>query len=586
MQQPQAKMRGLVLLACAALTANVQALGTASPADIPGLLIVDASVPAEYVNTITSGAAGNQPFEAGTTVYKVHTTEAFVAIRSYYTPAEPGKAGQAGSWVAPLAETRGLSRAELMDRLALPVNADGTRNNTFALVLVPAGVTFWSGKAGPITSSRVDPVGAYWGEGGGIQYYVGRNAGDVAGFQVPLRNYVLAAPMGEVNLLAYSPRLSGNALKVGRYMDGLTVQAYSDLDKVFTALDILNLSTERADPRLQQVIAQLGAERHGALGLAGLHQSRLFMDQLTSASSPFAPAGQRVPEVDDKGRRSWIKLQGVRSRQSSDAERTGFTQNTTTLVAGMAMRHDENWTFGAALGYLSSDLDWADSAPGQARLQSGHVGAYATYRAAAVMATAQLFQGYSSIDTHRSISIPDAGLWAGYSSALNRTASGNSHAFATGARLDVARLMAVPRVRLAPFLGLEYQRFDRQQFTEKGADSINLAVHGKTLEDLRARFGVALESPLGTAGSLDWSVDGRLLTAPRLGGGRGAIQAGFAGQGGTFSSNGWAAPAVLNQMGIGLSGRSKHSDLALAYHYERGAGFASSALLAKADWRF
>ena len=36
-----------------------------------------------------------------------------------------------------LAETRGLSRAELMDRLALPVNADGTRNNTFALVLVP-----------------------------------------------------------------------------------------------------------------------------------------------------------------------------------------------------------------------------------------------------------------------------------------------------------------------------------------------------------------------------------------------------------------------------------------------------------------
>ena len=35
------------------------------------------------------------------------------------------------------------------------VNPDGTRNNTFALVLVPAGVTFWSGPAAAITPAAV-----------------------------------------------------------------------------------------------------------------------------------------------------------------------------------------------------------------------------------------------------------------------------------------------------------------------------------------------------------------------------------------------------------------------------------------------
>ena len=221
---------GLLLLA--AVAANANALGTATPTDIPGLIILDANVSADYVNSITAGNAGNPPFAPGTSVYKVQATQAFVAIRSYCSPSDPNKAGQAGGWIAPIAETRGLSRAQLMDRLALPVNPDGTRNNTFALVLVPAGTTFWSGPAGPITDSKIAPVGAYWGMGGGIQYYVGRNAGDVPGFQVPLRNYVLAAPMGELNLLAYSPRLTGNALAVGQYMDNLGVQAYSDLDKV------------------------------------------------------------------------------------------------------------------------------------------------------------------------------------------------------------------------------------------------------------------------------------------------------------------------------------------------------------------
>jgi len=588
-------LRAVALLVCSTVAATVYATGTATPIDIPGLIILDANVSADHVNTVTVGSTGNPPFEPGTSVYKVQTTQPFIGIRSYYVPTDSSKAGQAGGWISPIAETRGLSRALLLDRLALPIYTDGTKNNTFALVLVPAGVTFWSGPAGAITSSIVAPVGTYWGAGGGIQYYIGRNAGDVSGFQVPLANYVLASPMPENNLLAYSPRLTGNALNVGSYMDGLSVQAYSDLDKVLTSLDLINLSAPAGDQKLQQAINQMGAERLGTLGRAGLHQSRLFMNQLTAASSSFSPGSRAVSATDDKGRRTWIHAQGTWARQSSGTDRTGFTQNTAMMVAGVETVRQENWNFGAATGYLSSDLDWAQSAPGQAKLDSGYLGGYGTYRADALMATGQLFLGYSGIDTRRNINIPDAGLWPGYSFEINRNADGSSHALASGARVDVARFfslekvaraISLEKVKLTPFVGLEYQCFDRGRLTEHGAGSINLAVPSKTLDDLRARIGVSLELALGKAANLDWSLDSSVLTSPRLWSNTGTLTASFDGQTETFLSGSWRSPAELTQLGIGFSGRSNNAEIAFTYNYEQGSGLEASAVMANAAWHF
>lgn len=576
----------LPLALCFLFEANANAVGMATPTDIPGLVILDANVSADDVNTKTVGASGNPPFEPGSTVYKVQTTQPFIAIRSYYLPSESDKSGQAGSWIAPIAETRGLSRAKLMDRLALPIYTDGTRNNTFALVLVPAGVSFWSGPAGAITSSIVDPIGSNWGSGGGIQYYVGRNAGDIPGFQVPLANYVLAAPMGEENLLAYSPRLTGNALTVGHYMDGLTVQAYSDLDSVLTTLDLLNLSTPANDPKLQKAIAQLGAERYGTLGLAGLYQSRLFMDQLMIASNPSLLGVGDLKETIDKGHRTWMSIHESRAKQSSDEERTGFKQSTTSVVAGIESDCQESKCFGVAGGYLSSDLDWSEEASGHAKFRSGYFGGYGTYHADALLVTGQLLLGYSNIDTRRNISIPDAGLWPGYSFALNRTAQSSTHAINAGARLDTSYVLATDQTTMIPFIGLEYQRFYRHELTENGADSINLSVKPYTLDETRLRVGASLVQALGNTGTLSWSLNGHWLSAPRIGGQSGKLDAAFQDQSSTFSSSGWRGHGTLNQFAIGLSGKGKTTLLGLTYNYLESAGFRASTVAANIDWRF
>jgi len=584
------KHRSLVIGLLLAVHANAHALGFATPTDIPGLVILDANVPAESVNLTTVGAGGNPPFQPGSTVYKVQTTQPFVAIRSYHSPWEDGKSGQAGGWIAPLAETRGLSRAQLMDRLALPVYADGSRNNTFALVLVPAGVTFWSGPAGAITHSAVAPLGAYWGSGGGIQYYVGRNAGDIPGFQVPLANYVLAAPMGEENLLAYHPRLSGNALAVGRYMDNLAVPAYSDLDRVLTALDLINLSTPADDPKLQKAIAPLGAERYGALALTGLYQSRRFMDQVMTATLPFFTVTGDSQESGNGGRRSWMSIQESRAQQASDTERTGFKHNATALVGGMEISCQANRCFGIAGSVVSADLDWSAAASGNGKSTTGYVGGYGSYPADALLLTGQLFLGYSTIDTARDIRIPDAGLWPGYSFAENRAARGSTHATTTGARLDIGHVVSLEQTRIVPFIGLEYQRFYRQQLSESGAGSINLAVDAQTLDETRLRFGVSLAHTLPPAGNLSWSLESHWLGAPRIGGqsanNSGKIEASFQNQGTSFSANGWRPERDLNQISIGLSGKGKAARVGLTYHYLKSADFKANTLLADINWRF
>lgn len=575
-----------VLLFCCGITANVQATGAATPIDIPGLIILDASVSADHVNNITVGTTGNPPFKPGTRVYKVQTTQPFIAIRSYYLPTDSNKAGQAGGWISPIAETRGLSRAQLLDRLALPVYTDGTRNNAFALVLVPAGTSFWSGPAGPITQSVADPKGTYWGAGGGIQYYVGRNAGDVSGFQVPIKNYVLAAPMGETYLLAYSPRLTGNASAVGRYLDGLTVNAYTDLDKVLTSLDLINLSTPAGDPKLQQAVANLGAERHSALGLVGLHQSRSFLDQLTAGESDSSVRASGVAPVDNDQHRGWIHVQSARGSQSLDAERTGFELDTSMVMAGVEVARRSNWVLGAGAGVFSSRIDWLESAAGSGKLGTGYVGAYGVYRADPWVTTGQVLIGYSNIETSRNIAIPDAGLWPGYSFAINRTAQGSRHALSTGARLDLSRIVPIVNTRFVPFAGIEYQRFHQDSFTETGAGDINLAVQSNTLDELRLRLGFSLEASLGTAANLHWSLDGRVLTSPRLSAGSGKLTAGFAGQSGTFSSEGWSSPAELTRAGIGLLGRSSSTEVSLNYYNERGSGFEANGVMAHVSWRF
>lgn len=213
----------------------------------------------------------------------------------------------------PLAQLRGLTRAQYNDLFALPNQPPTPRNNAIALVVVPAGTQMWSGIAGPITDAS---TGLFWGSGGGTQYFVGRQV--TGNFQVPQTNYILQTPDNGGPVLVYGPRLSGNAQAIGSYLDQRCVAAYSDLDRVLTSLDVLNLANPNNPAPLAAAVNQLSPDRYGALPLVIGNQQTLILDafggRLDATRWPYAD-----PQVKQAGIAPGVTAWGACSGRSARA---------------------------------------------------------------------------------------------------------------------------------------------------------------------------------------------------------------------------------------------------------------------------
>ncbi|HYH18609.1 MAG TPA: autotransporter outer membrane beta-barrel domain-containing protein [Azospirillum sp.] len=557
------------------------AAGTATATGIPGLVVLgtaSAESLLEAFKTIYDTTQVNPPFELGTTATVVRTTLPFVAIRSYVAPRDSSdKAGQTGGWIMPIAEMRGLTRAQILDRWALPVYRDGTRNNRITLVVVPAGVSFWSGTAGPITNA-VDGTGA-WGQGGGIQYYVGWGAAGVRGYQVPLANYTVTGGADPGPVLVYGPRLTGGAKAVGAYLDGLPVSAYSDLDRALLTLDVLNLSNPADAAPLQAAVRQLSPERYGALPYVLDHQRTLFLDALGQHGD-----GQRAMVAPGLG--VWARAIGSSARFDSSDDVTGYRSATWAGMAGADYRVNDALTLGIGGAYLTSRLDWHDAASSRGRIDTAMLGVHATWTLSTVFLNGLLAGATSWGDVDRRIGVADGGLLPGVSTAIDRAAKGKPTANAVTARLDAGTTFMLDGVRVQPFAGLQYAHLDRRAFTESGADSLNLAVERWSGHSLRARLGVAASHDIGTAGPLAWSLDGRLLWSQRLSAASAGITAGLAGQPGSF-----AAPTAKEspwslQPALGLAAHFTGGHLYVRYEGDLRRGYGAHAGVAGAALAF
>lgn len=564
---------------CAAIAAAgvLACFGAASaaPADPPGTIIGDesgAAILLDFQTAIYNTPLVNPPFDVGATVPIVQTSRPFLAIRTYIDPRnDPAKAGQVGGWVMPIAELRGLSRQQVLERWALPIYADGTRNNMTTLVLVPAGTVLWSGAAGPIHAS-VDGTGD-WGAGGGTQYYVGWGAAGVNRYQLALTDYVLAAPLGPGPVLALGPRLAGNAGAVGRYLDGLSAQPFDDLDAVLTSLDVISLADQADAAPLAQAADQLSPERYGALTVVAGEQRRMFLDALD-------------PSAED-AQGAWMRVWGAWSRHGSRGEITGFGADTWAAAGGARLPVGERLTLTLGLGYLSSQVDWRDVGQSAGRAHAVLAGAGLRYEGARVFFTGQIAAGYGWSRMNRHIVIADTGLLPrGFSTAIDRTAVGEPHGLDLGARADAGLRFETGRAVLRPFVGLEYGLFDRGGFTESGADSIDLMVRASTPAALRGRMGAAASVQLGSSMGVRWSLDAEAAASRRLAGDDTGVTAGLADQPGVFTVSGPRDAAWLFEPSLGVSARFVGGQARLGYRGEFGAGQSGHAASASLGFSF
>jgi hypothetical protein len=546
---------GSIALALSLVSATPAAAllcSTANPTVVPGGTVLN-SIPSDVINSIL-GLTATPPFLPGSTSYTLTNSQPFIGARTFvYNPNDP-HGGAVGSYILPLAQLRGLTRAQYLDFWALPNIPGVPRNNAVALVIMPAGTQFWSGPTGPIT----DPsTGLFWGNGGGLQYYVGKQV--IGMFQVPPSNYIFPTPGNGGPVLVYGPRVSANAGAIGSYLDQRCVAAYSDLDQVLTSLDVLNLANPSNAAPLAAAINQLSPDRYGALPLIIGHQQNLVLDAFGGRIDATRwlyddPQTQRYAVAP--GVIAWGRVLGDFGNRDSTSTMPGYQTTTGGGLGGFGYEGNNGVVFGIGAGVLSSNTTWRDLGSSSGNVATGMFGAYGGATLGYLLIDGAVAGSYSAINVNRQVVIPDAGLGVpGLSTAISRVANGATEAFGIAGRLDFGTKLQANQLVVKPFAGLSYGWLERHGFSETNAGSIDLAVENQISDGLRSRLGAVAAYNLLTAGPFNWALQSNLVWTHRLAASSGDLTAGLVGQPGSFAIQTVGEDRDNLQPGFALIGR-------------------------------
>lgn len=541
--------RVLVLAVCMSAI-RVQAL--AQSVTPPGTRVELPPMSAEAANAMLA-PPGTPPFLAGTQVTRLVTTAPMLVARTFVFNASGTAKGSLGSWMLPVAQLRGKSRAQYLDFWAMPIVPGSARNDSVAFVLLPAGTHVWSGVAGPIADQN-----GVWGNGGGAQYYVGPDANLPPGaFQTTVAMFFPTSKPLET-LQAYGSRVSGSAAAVGRYLDGLNVAPFSDLDAVLTQLDVLPLIDSADSSLLTRAVGDLGPGRHAASALVSLRGTAFALDAFArrGVAAPGIGGNDTVGaqtgavDVDAGHARIWFRGGTSFDRQVDRQDLSGFSSRTFSGLGGADVRIGRAWSLGLGGGVLGTPLTW-DTDGGDANVTGGMLAAYAGYRPGRVFVDGAIAGGRNSIEAHRRLAIPGV---PNLTNDLSRLADSRQRAWTFGTQVDVGVELAAGAFTAQPLLGLSYARFSQEAFDESGADSVNLAVDAYQHGDVRVRAGLRI-GPASDRGQTRWRPEGQLVWTHAITDSASTISAGLFGQSGRFSL---ATPGETRDAlaaGLGLAGR-------------------------------
>jgi hypothetical protein len=536
------------------------------------------SFPADVINTIFVGSGRNTPqtlsYLSGSTAYQLTNSGPFITARTFvYDPNQP-QSGAVGSFLLPLAQLRGLTQAQYLDFWALPNTPGAPRNNAIALAVVPPGTTVWSGIAGPITDANDN----FWGNGGGTQYFVGS---EIRPRQIPISYYLFPTPGAPGPVLVYGPRVSGNAQAIGAYLDQRCVAAYSDLDRVLTSLDVLNLANPTNPGPLAAAINQLSPDRYGAVPLIIGHQQSLILNVFGGRidATRWPHGDPQVHKQIAPGVVAWGRVLGDFGDRDATSTMPGYRTTTGGGLGGFGYDDGDGLVFGIGAGYLVSNATWRDLGGSSGSVATGVVGAYGGTTFGPLLIDGAVAGTYSSINVKREIVIPDAGLGIpGLSTAIVRSANGNTEAPGIAARLDFGTKLRANQIAVKPFAGLSFGWLERQYFTESNAGAVDLTVAGKVSEGLRSRLGAVAYYDLMIAGPLSWALQGDLVWTHRLLASSGDITAGLVNQPGSFTIQTVREDQDSVQPGLAVIGRGPGGHVFARYDGDFSRDFRAHTL--------
>jgi outer membrane autotransporter protein len=485
-----------------------------------------------------------------------------------------------GGFIAGSDTVRGLTAAEIKDKLALPYLPD-----SLTIVRVPAGTCILTGSGAPILGNFPAnppsiPVGGPWGSGGTAQsLLIGRTDDpNCANPQfLPSDAYTNRQLIGD-KALAYAPRAGGgNAGAIGEALDRATPpQLFSDMDHVYNSLDLLNYGDD--DP-LRSALQQLSGEVYADLPSVEIAGAQTFLNALQqqmrqsrtggsrtgggTTAGGFAAAGPGEPGTTS----AWVAGLGSFGRLSGDDDTHDLDFDVLGVAIGFDHRLDNDLAIGGALALSSSSLD-TRKLSGDGDLTTVSLGLYASYSPAAWYVDGALGYAHGWGTVSRTISFPGIDRFAAADTDSNLFLSG----IETGYRLALG-----DSTDLTPFAAFQTIVVGQDEIKESGAGAVNLEIGGQTVTsaqgmlgaELAHRFDLGLGAPLGLSLRAAWSHD--VGDTDRSFDGR------FEGSDAAFTVDGARAPRDQARIGVGITLAAQAMNLFLRYDGSFADSYRSQA---------
>ncbi len=387
------------------------------------------------------------PFDTGTQVTKITTTVPQYFVRTY-SPESGSNA--VGSWVLRSSEIRGLTPSQIRNVVTLPAQP-----TMFTMVLVPVGITMYTGIAGPING---------WGDGGAIQEKL------VGPPYVPKANYFNQQDIGNCLLCYRVLAPEGNAHQVALALDKHVPKAGSPLDSMYTNLDLLYFGPTAS--QFRDALNALSGEGVVGSQTVSFSNTASFVESIRQHSSLWLSSTRSNSEKIDSKQNStvtnsgWANITGGTSYLKGNNGTASLNSSAAGLQAGFDRELSPETLLGVTLGVSNTRYSVADLAT-NASLVNLNLGLYGIAKKEDFYAAGTLTYARGDTSMNRNIAINE----------LFNQQQGSFNTSVYSARLELGYLAKTPALNLTPFIAIQPAWLRQNSFDERNANSGNSFVN-------------------------------------------------------------------------------------------------------------
>lgn len=264
----------------------------------------------------------------------------------------------------------------------------------------------------------------------------------------------------------------GNAFTIADYFDHITPENGSDLDYVYENLQFLQRD------EMRDAFDQIHPAIFKGLNISQEINSSKITSLQSKRAFSFYNSCDRCAQKDKNS--LWIAPDGDFVYQGGFKDLKGFNLKSGSILIGYDRKVFNNTFLGLTGGYSNSHIDW-NKKRGKATINSYYGGLYSFFYNNHFYMNSSLYGVYIDYSTKRNLNF----------NQIHRIAKGSHHGQEFIGHIDMGRFWESSIIKISPSLSLDYFFIHEKEYTEKGANSLNLNIKKKNYQMLRAEAGIS-----------------------------------------------------------------------------------------------